>query len=269
MLRASGLLLEGLLTERGEAIEDAYFIREEPDEGFELLSDVYRKLPLVEALIQGLHGRGAVSVDGVLHFLKRHRFAAPSQEVSALRSVLRRLNDLGLVAYSNKYQSVRITAEPGSNGESAPAVRVIEPDRPYSNIRHLREILRQCSIFVWWAEPHLDRKALEPLADEMDVKKVQGIRLLSGPQNINDKTIRDFRRFRDEAKALGINAEWRVQEDRSWHDRFIISANGCWNVPPINTIYKGDYSEAFAAAQRPPFEQWWKEGVGLEVWADR
>jgi hypothetical protein len=65
-------------------------------------------------------------------------------------------------------------------------------------------------------------------------------------------------------KALGIRVEWRIVQtaDRDWHDRFIVSRDAAWNVRPLNTIYKGDYSE-FGQTQRPPFEEWCKKGVPL------
>ena len=54
----------------------------------------------------------------------------------------------------------------------------------------------------------------------------------------------------------GIGVEWRVLQisDIDWHDRFILGRNEAWNVPPVNTLYKGDYSE-LTRTQRPPFER--------------
>jgi hypothetical protein len=99
--------------------------------------------------------------------------------------------------------------------------------------------------FIWWADPHFGRKGLEPLVDEADTTKVNTIRILSGPDGANDRAGRDFRRFLDEMAALGIGAEWRVvpNQDRDWHDRFIVTEGRAWNVPPINTVYHGRYSE--------------------------
>lgn len=37
------------------------------------------------------------------------------------------------------------------------------------------------------------------------------------------------------------------------------------NVPPVNTLYKGDYSQASRTPTRPPFERWWADGAALPV----
>jgi len=226
--------------------------------------DALLTLPATQALMQGLHGRGAVSFSGALHFMARHRLADVDQP-ARLRNFLQVLNQAEIVAYSKKYQTVRVTAPlPDGGEEFAPVVRVVEPDRPYSNVRHLREILRQCESYIWWAEPHFSRKGLEPLVDEADAERITDIRILSGPAQVNDKATKDWKRFQAEMSALGIVSEWRVvQPPLPWHDRFIVSRRQTWNVPPINTLYKGDYSEASRTPTRPPFEAWWADGAPL------
>jgi hypothetical protein len=228
--------------------------------------DALLTLPATQALVQGLHGRGAVSLSGALHFLARHGMAEVDNP-ARLRAFLQVLNQAGIVAYSNKMQTVRITAPlPNGGEEFAPVVRVVEPDRPYSNVRHLREILRQCDGYIWWAEPHFSRKGLEPLADEADAERITEIRILSGPAQVDDKAKKDWKRFAAEMAALRIQAEWRVVEGRpEWHDRFILSKKQAWNVPPVNTLYKGDYSEASRTPTRPPFEKWWADGKPLST----
>ena len=41
-------------------------------------------------------------------------------------------------------------------------------------------------------------------------------------------------------------------EKMDWHDRFILGRSQAWNVPPVNTLFKGDYSEASKTPTRPP-----------------
>ncbi len=56
--------------------------------------------------------------------------------------------------------------------DEEPPVRVIERDRPYSNVMHLRQTIRSCSGFIHWAEPHLPRKVLEVLVVEADKDRI-------------------------------------------------------------------------------------------------
>ncbi len=215
--------------------------------------------PIVQALIQGLHGRGNIAFDGALHFLARHRLAK-MDEATAVRAFLVILNAAGIVVWSQKRQTVRVAIEPPDEStDFAPVVRVIERDRPFSNALHLRQILRSCEDYIWWAEPHLPRKALESLVLEADRAKIAEIRLVSAPREIDEATRTDWKRFRSEMRALGITAGWRTAKPGALalHDRFIIGRREAWNVPPVNSLHKGDYAEAFKTPNRPPFSDWW------------
>ena len=47
------------------------------NEAMSLLRDAYLALPVVQALSQALHGRGAVSVEGALHVVARLKHFDP------------------------------------------------------------------------------------------------------------------------------------------------------------------------------------------------
>jgi hypothetical protein len=256
------------LTPRGEAVYDSWYGYGERDAAYDALREGYLGVPAVAALMQGLHGRKAVSVEGALLLLARHGLA-DADDATWFRSFLQALNDVGIVAYSRKHQTVRVVAPAPAavedeSEDAKPSVRVIERDRPYSNVRHMRETLRECREHIWWADPHFSRKGLEPLVDEADATRVSEIRILSGPAQVGEKTVKDFEQFQKEMNALGITAEWRVVDnaDRDWHDRFVVTKGKAWNVPPVNTLYKGDYSE-ISETTPPPFERWWAKGKAI------
>ena len=142
------------LTNEGHAFDDAANVYGDDAEAQRMLREAYLRMPVTQALMQGLHGRGAVPVDGALHLLSRHALANP-QEPSKFRTMLSVLNAMDVVAYSVKLQTVRIVAPIPDEESPAPTLRVVEPDRPYSNIRHLRETLRQCREFIWVGRPTL------------------------------------------------------------------------------------------------------------------
>ena len=247
------------------AVYESVFVYGEPDIARKVHQEALLRQPVTQALIQGLHGRGPVSFDGALHFLARHRLAkidAPTP----LRAFLLILNNAGIVVWSKQKQTVRVVIElPEPSGEFEPTVRVIEKDRPFSNVVHLRQMLRSCEDYIWWAEPHLPRKALESLVLEADRAKISELRLVSSPKEIDDATRKDWKRFRSEMLALGIAAEWRVAKPGTLglHDRYIIGRRQVWNLPPVNSLHKGDYSEAFSTPNRPPFAKWWDAGRGI------
>jgi hypothetical protein len=250
------------LTEEGRTFDDAYWIDSDEALPSHILRERLLQVPATQVLMQGLHGRDAVRFSGAHHLMARHGLV-DAEDGRPLRAFLSVLNGARIVAYSNKHQTVRILA-PLPAGDAS-TIRVIEPDRPYSNVLALREILRGCEGYIWWAEPHLGRKALEPLVYEADKSRVDAIRLLSGERSMDDPTRKDFKRFRAEMEHIGITAEWRVVPPAhlDWHDRFILGRRQAWNVPPVNTMHKGDYSEASRTSHRPPFERWWSRGLSL------
>jgi hypothetical protein len=251
------------LTTKGGAIDDEWTVYRNEDATRDILRSSLLQLPATQALVQGLHGRPSVSVAGALHLLARLRHADPD-DVTRFRKFLSSLNDFGIVAYSPKLQTVRVMAAmPNVEDEPDVPIRIVQPERPYSNVRNLREVLRACRTYIWWTDPHFAKKGFESLTDEADATKIREIRILSGPQHAS-QAIKDYERFRTEMNSLGIAVEWRIVQtaDRDWHDRFIVTPGKAWNVPPLNTIYKGDYSE-FARTQPPPFANWWAKGTPL------
>jgi hypothetical protein len=252
------------ITDAGLAFDDAANVYYKKDEARRLLREAYMRLPVTQALIQGLHGRGPIPVDGALYLLARHGLAHASRP-REFRAMLGALNAMGVVAYSPKLQTVRVVSPmpSGDEGDPVPDVRIIEPDRPFSNVRHVREVLRRCRDFIWWADVHFEKRGLELLADEADMLRINEIRVLMVTRP-KPTEFAEYQRFTTEMGNLGITAEIRVvaAPDRDFHDRFIIGKGEAWNVPPLNTVFKGDYSQ-LARTDAPPFEKWWLKGVAL------
>ncbi len=258
--RSPGYVTE--LTERGVAFYDAWHVYGDPDDAINLLREAFLELPVTQALMQGLHGRASVPVEGALNLMARHGLV-DTREPTGFRVFLQVLNDVSILAYSKRQQTVRII-EPMPVQEAQdtePRVRIVQPDRAYQNIRHLRETLRACKDYIWWADMHFEKRAFEPLEDEADVTKVKEIRILSSGRP-EASTIKDYQRFKEEMGNLGITVEWRTipPPDRDWHDRYIVTRGKAWNVPPVGAIFTGKYSE-FTPTSAPPFEEWWKKGT--------
>ncbi len=253
------------LNAEGRAFDDAWWVYNDQASAEAIMQKALLALPETQVLLQSLHGKGKVPADGVVHNLARHGMARVD-DAKAVRVFLGILGKAGIIAYSNKLQTVRVTIPVPDEGGPVPTVRVIDPDRPYSNIRHLRETLRVCREFIWWTEPHFASKLLEVLADEADTERISEIRILTGREN-RDKVLKrgkeDFKRFKDEMQGLGINADWRVSREGGKHDRFLLEKTRTWNMPPINTLLKGDYSEIAETPNRPPFDTWWSGGTDL------
>lgn len=254
------------LTKRGSAFDTAWSVYRDRDEAERILREAYLEQPSTAALMQGLHGKGAVPVDGALHLLTRHGLA-DVREPTWFRAFLQVLNDLDIIAYSKRNQTVRIVAPMPvleEDEKPKPSVRVIERDRPYSNIRHLRETLRETRDFIWWADPYFEKRAFEPLVDEADATKIREIKILSGGQP-KAADVEAFKRFKSEMGTLGIGVEWRMVDKPQveWHDRYIVTKGKAWNVPPISAVFQGKHSQ-ITEASAPPFADWWEKGMSVE-----
>ena len=136
---------------------------------------------------------------------------------------------------------------------------VIEPHNPFSNLSNLRQALRACEQYIWWADPHFQSRALEQLAEVVDQERLQEIRILSSFNVVEEFDRRNWQLFVKEMTGKGIRAEWRTTEKRLMHDRFIIGANIAFNVPPVGTLFTGTYAEISVTENRPPFDEWWRQ----------
>jgi hypothetical protein len=266
LLETLGLLkASGDLNADGRAFDDAWSVYDDKPTAEAIMRKSLLNLPETQTVLQSLHGRGKVPAKGVVHYLARHGMIEPV-EAKSVRVFLSLLGKAGIVAYSKKLQTVRTTVPLPDEGGPEPVVRVVDPERPYSNVRHIREVIRSCRDFIWWTEPHFAPKLLEPLADEADADRITEIRILTGGESrekLLNRGKEDFKRFQEEMKSLKIEASWRIGTKHGKHDRFILERSRTWNLPPINTLLKGDYSEISETPNRPPFDDWWSAATDL------
>jgi hypothetical protein len=60
------------LNAEGRAFEQAWWVYKEYEAAEAVMKAALLQIPVVQALAQSLHGRGAVPVDGVVHYLASH-----------------------------------------------------------------------------------------------------------------------------------------------------------------------------------------------------
>ncbi len=127
-------------------------------------------------------------------------------------------------------------------GQEQQADSYLHPDRPFSNELGIRRVLRRLHGNVLWYEQHMDRKALELLLDELSIREVNQLRLLSGPANVSARTKKAFKRFAEELEQRGVQVEWRIlpaDVARSFHARVIADDDQVFEVPPLNSVLAG------------------------------
>lgn len=263
LLKRMGLLDDDKLTDSGLALYKLAWVLRRSDDAVLALGQAIRQLTPIQVIEQELHGLGTVPEDGVLSLLLQHRAVPLNTVTTDLRPSWRWMNTAKVLVYSTKLKSLRAvapTADAALAGEVQAIAAMISPKTPYLNVVKLRRVIRQLRGVVWWVDAHFNARAFEELAEELDTQ-VSEIRILSGEAEnvLTERSRRDLSRFRDEMATKDIAVEWRVDPRgaRDWHDRWLAADNVAWNVPPINTLFKNDYSEIYPSVERPPLQLWW------------
>lgn len=262
LLQRAGLAQWKELSPSGRGLFKKAWVEKKESEALALLGKALRILLPIQVIEQELLGYGPVPEEGALELLRLHRAVPPDVDLERARRAFIWLSKVKALTYSRKHKTVRSVApapEAARAGEDARLAAMISPQTPFSNIARLRRILRTLSGTVTWADPHFSSRALEELAEEIDSAVVAGLRIISGDSGtvLTAKSKNDYERFRTEMSNKGIAAEWRVDAARDWHDRWLADDERCYNMPPINTLFKGDYSEILAGTASPPIEDWW------------
>jgi hypothetical protein len=148
--------------------------------------------------------------------------------------------------------------------------RGLSPETPFTNEMHLRQIVRQANSYVHWFDKYFTRRGLEFLVEELNPDKVDTVQILTGTAQTDHHLRKDFKKFKQEMEAKGVDVEMRVLSGdtvREIHDRWLISENQAYNILSINTIGRNQYAEITEATSRPPFHNWWEESDDiLEDW---
>lgn len=269
LLTRCGLVRANELTDAGRALFTLAWVKRDLPGAQQALGQALRQLTPIQVIEQELRGLGPVPEEGVLHLLRYHSAAPDGLTTQQMRPALRWLNTVGVLVYSTKNKTIRSLApdpDAALAGEVSAIAAMVSPRTPYRNVVRLRRILRQLRGCVWWVDPQFGARALEELAEELDPEHVSEVRILSGDAEsvLTDRSLKDFRRFQSELGNRGIGAEWRVdpKSTRDWHDRWIADDRAEWNVPPVNTLFKNDYSEILPATERPPLDDWWRRSAG-------
>jgi hypothetical protein len=225
-----------------------------------------------QAICQLLWGRPNINKESVYRLLILQDFISVDEfKENDLGGFLMLLNQCGFIKYNKRTGVITINYNSRAVNEGFDKVQTkfLSPDTPYSNVRNLKEILRNSTEYVHWFDKHFSAKGLEPLVDEVDGTKIHEIKILSGITSgrINEHLKNDFARFSAEMKSRQITVELRVLCDKTIlntiHDRWILSKDSIYNIPPIDTIYQGQYSELKRTTNKPPFKEWWSQGLDI------
>ncbi len=257
------------LTERGHNYYVKKFVENKEGEAKQILADSLKASDTVLLVCSVLWGNQNVTSENIRRLLVLKEMIPKKTNAKDLGSYLMLLNSCGILRYSKKKSQILVTFNPRKHSVGKATKTIIAPSTPYSNIRALEDCIRKCGDYVHWFDKHFSEKGLELLSDELDANKIKEVCILLGNNASTDyeKLRRSFKRFSEEMKNRGIKAECRVICDkqllRQIHGRWLISKEICFNLPPVNSIYQGQFDEIMETDNPPPFKDWWKEAYDL------
>ncbi|MCK4829551.1 hypothetical protein KA005_78220 [bacterium] len=233
-----------------------------------ILSESLRASKPVVRICSVFWGNTNITRDNIYRLLLLNRMIPEDTKPTNIASYLMFLNSCNILRYSKKTNNITIGYNPRTESPENTEI-IIAPTTPYSNIKCLWECIRKCKEHIHWIDKHFSTKGLEPLSDELDGNIVKEVKILLGNRsNINyEKLRRDFKRFSEEMGNRGIKADCRVICDSQLlgniHGRWILGKNIYFNIPPINSIYKGQFDEIKETKNIPPLDNWWKKALDI------
>lgn len=255
-----------ILTKSGSAYFQAAFIKDCEAEAISILQSLIMKYAPATAILQALDGVATADRGKADSMLRMQGYGDNVIERS-IGSLLTLMDHAELIRYSKNSGSIEVLVHP-SHLEMPPPSIFISPKTPYGNRVWLRRVLEQCEGFIYWLDKHFQAVGLEPLWEAADGHRISDIRILSLEleQNGNSRALRDYRDLQHELKSRSIALSWNVidsQKIRNTHDRWIIGSNVARNVPDVNTVFSGRYSELNSSARSSElkriFEEYWRE----------
>jgi hypothetical protein len=268
-------------TPEGRSYVEERFVRDNQARARELLAQALRTYLPAATIVQLLAGvpRADRAVAETVLRLQGYGEGLTDRGLGSLLGVM---NGAGLIRYA-KGKGLTVLAQPTHN-EAPPPTILISPKTPFANRVWLRRILEECSGFIYWLDKHFLPVGLEALWEACDGNRISEVRILSlsMPDNSGPRAVKVYRLLQQDLAVRSITLEWRFIDSqlvRDDHDRWIIGSKTARNVPNVNAIFSGQYSELNSSSShvdlRALFDGYWSsadrvdpdrapvEGIGL------
>jgi hypothetical protein len=256
------------LTDSGQSYFNARFIRQDNDEGVDIIQQLLLGYEPVMAMSQRLYG--VPNVDkSIVGTLFRNVGLGEGLTDRNLGTLLAILSNFGVITYAKNKGEVVVLHPPLEAG-TVPSTIFVSRETPFSNVMWLTRVLRECDEYIYWLDKHFQPAGLEALADASDGNRIKEVKILSLqlPANSSAKVTKAYQALKKELLQKGIQLEWRFIASslvRDTHDRWVIGAISARNVPDVGTIMSGNKSEMSSSnnAERlsSDFLGYWKSGV--------
>jgi len=128
----------------------------------------------------------------------------------------------------------------GKGNVEPPGIITIKPEKPFSSLMEVFELLESMKGFVWILDKHFSEEGFKFLR-RIDPAKVREIKVLMGTAHLTRDFKDIYKAFRREMSNLRVAVEFRVlhkADETKIHDRYLISEDAAYNTPPWNIMNK-------------------------------
>lgn len=241
------------LTSRGKEYYIQKFIKNNIIEAKRVLCEALKLHPAVILISQILNGSKNITRMNIYNLLRHHSFNLDFIKEVELNSFLEILKIGDIVSYNKNTRDVKVLWQ--QEAETLSAHQFISPDTPFSNIKRLKDIIKSLKGTVYWIDKHFDKKAFDILVESVDASKISNFIIISSEANKTQSAANEFLKLKAEFHYRGINIEWKIISDQnilsSFHDRWLCDSKDAWNIPPVNSIFKGQESEMLMTSNKP------------------
>jgi len=151
-----------------------------------------------------------------------------------------------------------------------PQKGLITPETPFSNKLQIEQLVKSCNDFIYWIDRYFSKVGLEIIIQSLQSiaqSNLKEIKILTSIDKVDLSLRKSFKDFRKELENKGIRTELRVippcKTRSEIHDRWVITQGRIYNLPSVETLQRGQFSEINETQNRPPFEKWWKESLNI------
>ncbi len=151
--------------------------------------------------------------------------------------------------------------------DSLKTTGLIAPNQPFTNKKIFSEAIKSCEKYIYWVDKYFSKPGLDILIESINYKKIKEIKILMSIDKVNENLRDSFKDFHNELKDKGISSSLNVITDprtkSKFHDRWILSENVSYNIPSMDVIMRGQYSEIKLTDSKPPFDLWCKNSKDI------
>ena len=252
------------ITENGKSYFETLYIVKDSETAMAILKEKLIQNPIVNLIGQVFYGRGKIGIEQLQVLLNYHRVSDHEINSKDVISLLILLNRYEIVVYDKKNKLFYLK-EPISVGTPIKQY-FISPSTPFSNVYNVRKVLRSCLGDIYWIDKHFRKEGFEMLIDGLAYEGVRSVTIVSGKENATASAQTDYKMLKQELSERTISLSWRIITDSSfkWHDRWIVSDNCCYNIPPVLAIIRGQRSDLLKTDLNLDISQFIQVSINIE-----